>query len=68
VRWTLVGDTGEHDPALYEEFARARPDRVRAVLLRDVTHAGTRVGRFGEVPVVYGRDGDAIAAAVPAFD
>jgi phosphatidate phosphatase APP1 len=68
VRWTLVGDTGEHDPALYEEFARAQPDRVRAVLLRDVTHVGTRVGRFGEVPVVYGRDGDAIAAAVPTFD
>jgi phosphatidate phosphatase APP1 len=68
VRWTLVGDTGEHDPALYEEFARAQPDRVRAVLLRDVTHLGTRVGRFGEVPVVYGRDGDAIAAAVPTFD
>ena len=22
VDWTLVGDTGEHDPALYEEFAQ----------------------------------------------
>jgi phosphatidate phosphatase APP1 len=68
VRWTLVGDTGEHDPALYEEFARAQPDRVRAVLLRDVTDAAARVERFGEVPVVYGRDGDAIAAALPAVD
>jgi phosphatidate phosphatase APP1 len=68
VRWTLVGDTGEHDPALYEEFARAQPDRVRAVLLRDVTHANARVERFGEVPVVYGRDGDAIRAALPVPD
>jgi len=68
VRWTLVGDTGEHDPALYEDFAREQPGRVRAVLLRDVTEAATRVVRFGEVPVVYGRDGDAIAAALPSTD
>ncbi len=66
VRWTLVGDTGEHDPALYEEFARARPDRVRAVLLRDVSSSGTRVERFGDVPVVYARDGAELAAALPA--
>ncbi|WP_138759049.1 App1 family protein [Modestobacter altitudinis] len=66
VRWTLVGDTGEHDPALYEEFARAQPDRVRAVLLRDTTGGASRQERFGDVPVVYGTDGDAIAAALPA--
>jgi phosphatidate phosphatase APP1 len=65
VRWTLVGDTGEHDPALYEEFARARPDRVRAVLLRDTTGGATRQGQLGEVPVVYGRDGDEMATALP---
>jgi phosphatidate phosphatase APP1 len=67
VRWTLVGDTSEHDAALYEEFARAQPERVRAVLLRDTT-GPARVERFGEVPVVYGRDGDAIAAALPTED
>ena len=66
MRWTLVGDTGEHDPALYEEFARAQPDRVRAVLLRETAEGGVRVERFGQVPVFYGRDGDAIAAALPA--
>jgi phosphatidate phosphatase APP1 len=66
VRWTLVGDTGEHDPALYEEFVRTQPARVRAVLLRDTTGGPARIDRFGEVPVVYGRDGDAIAAALPA--
>jgi phosphatidate phosphatase APP1 len=65
VRWTLVGDTGEHDPALYEEFARAQPDRVRAVLLRDTIGGAARQERFGAVPVVYGPDGDAIAAALP---
>src|SRR3954453_9863370 len=66
VRWTLVGDTGEHDPVLYEEFAGAQPDRVRLVVLRDTAGGAVRTGRFGEVPVVYGRDGDAIAAALPA--
>jgi phosphatidate phosphatase APP1 len=65
VRWTLVGDTGEHDPALYEEFARAQPDRVRAVLLREVSSGHPRVAGFGSVPVIYGRDGDAIASALP---
>jgi phosphatidate phosphatase APP1 len=54
-----------HDPALYEEIARTRPERVRAVLLRDTTGGAARVERFGEVPVVYGRDGDAIAAVLP---
>jgi phosphatidate phosphatase APP1 len=67
VRWTLVGDTGEHDPVLYEEFARAQPDRVRAVLLRDTTGGAARQASFGSVPVVYGRDGDAIAATLAAL-
>ena len=68
VRWTLVGDTGEHDPVLYEEFARTRPDRVRLVVLRDTAGGAVRTDRFGEVPVVHGRDGDAIASALPAPD
>lgn len=54
------------DPALYEEFARARPERVRVVLLRDTADGAARVERFGEVPIVYGRDGDAVAAVLPA--
>ncbi|MQA32242.1 App1 family protein [Modestobacter roseus] len=66
VRWTLVGDTGEHDPALYEEFARAEPARVAAVLLRDVRDTSTRTARFGGVPVVYAPDGTALAGALPA--
>jgi len=57
VDWTLVGDTGEHDPALYEEFARAHPDRVAEILLRDVTAAGPTVDRVAGVPVVRAADG-----------
>ncbi|WP_299954013.1 App1 family protein [uncultured Modestobacter sp.] len=68
VRWTLVGDTGEHDPALYEEFALDQPERVAAVLLRDVAGEGVRVARFGAVPVVYGRDGEALTAGLGSLD
>jgi hypothetical protein len=39
---------------------------VRAVLLRDTTGEAPRQERFGDVPVVYGADGDAIAGALPA--
>ena len=63
VRWTLVGDTGEHDPQLYREFAQEQPDRVAAVLLRDVP-GGRRVERVGGVPVVYAPDGAALASAL----
>jgi phosphatidate phosphatase APP1 len=53
-----------HDPALYEEIARTRPEWVRAVLLRDTTGGAAREAvRRG--PVVYGRDGDAIATVLP---
>jgi phosphatidate phosphatase APP1 len=65
VRWTLVGDTGEHDPELYREFATAQPDRVRAVLLRDVSGAPNRVEWCGPVPFVYGADGARLAEALP---
>jgi phosphatidate phosphatase APP1 len=64
VAWTLVGDTSEHDPALYRAFVAERADRVRAVLLRDATTPGTRVEWAGTVPVVYGPDGASLAAAL----
>ncbi|MEI4270593.1 phosphatase domain-containing protein [Klenkia sp. LSe6-5] len=61
VDWTLVGDTGEHDPALYEEFARAHPDRVAEILLRDTGAAEPVVERVGEVPVVRAADGTGLS-------
>ena len=57
VDWTLVGDTGEHDPALYEEFARAHPDRVAEILLRDAAATGATVDEVAGVPVVRAADG-----------
>jgi phosphatidate phosphatase APP1 len=35
--WTLVGDDGQHDPALYDDLAAEYPDRVRLVLIRELT-------------------------------
>lgn len=36
----LIGDSGQHDPEVYRALARERPDRVRAILIRDVTASG----------------------------
>jgi phosphatidate phosphatase APP1 len=37
LRWLLVGDDGQRDPMLYQEAAQAAPQRVRAVVLRQLT-------------------------------
>lgn len=37
LRWILVGDDGQHDQALYAEFAAKHPDRVAAVAIRELT-------------------------------
>lgn len=37
ISWILVGDDGQHDPAIYAEFARRHPDSVRAIVIRQLT-------------------------------
>lgn len=37
LKWVLIGDSGQHDPEIYLEVIRTHPDRVLAVLIRDVT-------------------------------
>ncbi|WP_432484612.1 App1 family protein [Kineococcus esterisolvens] len=39
VTWLLVGDDGQHDPALYAEFVSAAPERVAGVAIRRLTPA-----------------------------
>lgn len=39
IRWVLVGDDGQHDPKIYGDFARDRPDRVEAIAIRELTPA-----------------------------
>jgi phosphatidate phosphatase APP1 len=51
----LVGDSGEYDPEIYGAIARAYPDRVTAILIRDVTGEATDAPRyrkaFADLPV-----------------
>jgi phosphatidate phosphatase APP1 len=48
--WVLIGDSGQDDPEAYAAVARACPDRLRAIYIRDVAPAtnarGERVRRL----------------------
>jgi phosphatidate phosphatase APP1 len=35
--WILVGDDGQHDPEIYAGIAQESPERIRAVVLRQLT-------------------------------
>jgi phosphatidate phosphatase APP1 len=37
IRWVLIGDDGQHDPKIYGDFARDRPDVVEAIAIRELT-------------------------------
>jgi phosphatidate phosphatase APP1 len=39
VSWLLVGDDGQHDPEIYTEFAKQRPENVRAIAIRQLSPA-----------------------------
>lgn len=67
VRWVLIGDDGQHDEAIYHEFATEHPDNVAAVLIRQLSvgeavlaggRSKARLHRSTSgVPWVYGPDG-----------
>jgi phosphatidate phosphatase APP1 len=42
----LVGDSGQEDPEIYAELVRERPDRIRAVYIRNVTPHADRTERI----------------------
>lgn len=62
IKWILVGDDGQHDPALYGEFAESHPDRVSAIALRQLT-PGEQVLAHGTLGSLEG--GDAVNVPVP---
>jgi phosphatidate phosphatase APP1 len=39
IRWLLIGDDGQHDPEIYGETAERAPERVRAVVIRQLSAA-----------------------------
>lgn len=67
IKWILIGDDGQHDEALYHEFATAHPESVAAVLIRQLSvgeavlaggRSKARLHRSTSgVPWVYGPDG-----------
>ncbi|MFC0360144.1 App1 family protein [Kytococcus schroeteri] len=70
VRWVLVGDDGQHDPAIYDEFADAHPGHVAAIAIRQLTVIEQTLSRGlpialaelvrkhrGRVPVLAAGDG-----------
>lgn len=67
VSWTLVGDTGQHDPLLYAEFATTHPDQVARILLRDPGSREPLVDTAGAVPVVRAADGAGLRRGLLRF-
>lgn len=67
IKWVLVGDDGQHDEELYQQFATAHPDSVAAVAIRQLSvgqavlaggRSKARLRRsVSGVPWVYGPDG-----------
>jgi phosphatidate phosphatase APP1 len=57
LRFVLVGDSGERDPEIYRAFARKHPDRVVAMVIRNVPGSGAagpaRMDGFTVVDDVY---------------
>ncbi len=76
VRWLLIGDDGQHDPEIYADFARRHPDKVRAIVIRQLTpsQAVLAGGRAEDprdstpgVPWCYGPDGASLAAQLESL-
>lgn len=71
--WVLVGDDGQHDPAIYAEIAREQPGRIAVIAIRELSvaqqvlsHGAPGPAREAEqrVPApleVRGPDGNALA-------
>lgn len=79
LRWILVGDDGQRDPAIYRQFARDFPDAVAAIAIRQLSPAeqvlshGTPTAlpegsdSPSAVPQVEGGDGEALAPQLLAL-
>ena len=68
IRWLLVGDDGQHDEEVYTRFLHRWPDRVAAVVIRQLSpseavlaggrsHEGGHAGPANTVPWIYAPDG-----------
>ncbi|MEZ5864592.1 MAG: phosphatase domain-containing protein [Geminicoccaceae bacterium] len=67
----LIGDSGQHDPEMYDDVIRSWPGRVRLVLIRDVTsgardEAVAELAQHPGVPFVLAETSAEMAAAAAA--
>lgn len=77
IKWVLVGDDGQHDEDLYQQFATEHPDRVAAVAIRQLSvgqavlaggRSKARLRRSASgVPWVYGPDGATLRQQLQAL-
>ncbi|WP_240613227.1 App1 family protein [Brachybacterium endophyticum] len=79
-KWLLIGDDGQHDPAIYAAFARSHPQNVAAVAIRELTESeqvlssGLRARRHPDLPAdsdvvwVQGPNGHALLHALRRED
>lgn len=82
MKWLLVGDDGQRDPEIYAEFAREYPHNVAGIAIRSLSEIEQFMshGTFesmvpdalrtvpDSIPVWFGSDGHALAAASDAAD
>ena len=74
VRWLLVGDDGQHDPQIYDEFATTHADQVEVIAIRRLTPTqqvlsatpGIRREPAPHVRTVHAPDGFGLAAELGA--
>lgn len=67
----LIGDSGQHDPEMYDDIIQSWPGRVRLVLIRDVTsgardEAVAELAKHPSVPFVLAETSGEMAAAAAA--
>ena len=43
ISFVLIGDNGERDPVIYQEFLESDPDRIQAAIIRDVSGSATDI-------------------------
>ncbi|MHA7208185.1 App1 family protein [Arthrobacter sp. MDT1-65] len=71
MKWLLVGDDGQHDEAIYSEFAQRHPQNVRAIAIRQLStgeavlaggRSKTGVRPMPGIPWIYAPDGAGMSA------
>ena len=67
VRWVLVGDDGQHDPQIYAGAVERYPERVEAVLIRQLT-AGEHVLSHGTPSATPEQEESTERADTPSVD